>query len=423
MSESQRKRAKTMTTASKTATPKKTKSKTGVARKPKTEVGKAIESSKRDITKSENSKEITKKDTKSESKKKDNKSESKKKDNKSENTDLPALPKSEPAHDSFLVVAGTYERILYGLEARVVGSVMTLNPQFIFPAHIGCIKAVSAGGRYLASGSTDEVIKLYDLKKRVELGSLHEHSGSITALQFHGGSHLLSASEDGVICIFRTNDWEPLKMLRGHKGAVNSIAIHPSGKLALSVAQDRTIIIWNLLTGQRASRVKTPQVGEIVAWSPSGSHYIVAYATEVQVYKVGQTESLATVFSKQRILCALVASYENAEYVLCGSQDKRIHIYSADGVERASVVCHENRIKGLSLVDVVLDGVVHAVVVSISSDGRIKTWKLADLLDPICKNAEQSTASDEVMDLVAEPLATYNADVRLTCVASSTATF
>ncbi|KAJ2474269.1 60s ribosome biogenesis protein mak11, partial [Coemansia sp. RSA 2131] len=374
MSDSQRKRAKTTATPSKTATAKKAKGKTGVAKKPKTEVGKGIESSKRDISKKDDKKESTKKDdkkkesTKSESSKKDDKKES-----KSENTDLPALPKSEPAHDSFLVVAGTYERILYGLEARVVGSVMTLNPQFIFPAHIGCIKAVSAGGRYLASGSTDEIIKLYDLKKRVELGSLHEHSGSITALQFHGSSHLLSASEDGVICIFRTNDWEPLKMLRGHKGAVNGIAIHPSGKLALSVAQDRTIIIWNLLTGQRASRVKTPQIGEIVAWSPSGSHYIVAYATEVQVYKVGQTESLATVFSKQRILCALVATYENAEYVLCGCQDKRIHIYSADGVERASVECHENRIKGLSLVDVVLDGVVHAIVVSISSDGRIKT--------------------------------------------------
>ncbi|KAJ2658189.1 Protein mak11 [Coemansia sp. RSA 1199] len=410
MSDSQRKRAKTTATASKTATAKKAKGKTGVAKKPKTEVGKGIESSKRDISKKDDKKESSKKDDK-------------KKESKSENTDLPALPKSEPAHDSFLVVAGTYERILYGLEARVVGSVMTLNPQFIFPAHIGCIKAVSAGGRYLASGSTDEIIKLYDLKKRVELGSLHEHSGSITALQFHGSSHLLSASEDGVICIFRTNDWEPLKMLRGHKGAVNGIAIHPSGKLALSVAQDRTIIIWNLLTGQRASRVKTPQIGEIVAWSPSGSHYIVAYATEVQVYKVGQTESLATVFSKQRILCALVATYENAEYVLCGCQDKRIHIYSADGVERASVECHENRIKGLSLVDVVLDGVVHAIVVSISSDGRIKTWKLADLLDPICKNAEQSTPGDDAMDLVAEPLATYNADVRLTCVASSTATF
>ncbi|KAJ2464825.1 60s ribosome biogenesis protein mak11, partial [Coemansia sp. RSA 2320] len=145
---------------------------------------------------------------------------------------IPALPEREPAQSSFLVSAGTYERILYGIEGRFVGDQLTLNPQFIFPAHIGCIKAVSVGGRYLASGSTDEVVKLYDLKKRVELGSLHEHKGSITALQFHGHSHLLSASEDGAICIFRTKDWEPLKVLKGHKGSVTSMAIHPSGKLA-----------------------------------------------------------------------------------------------------------------------------------------------------------------------------------------------
>ncbi|KAJ1955991.1 60s ribosome biogenesis protein mak11, partial [Dipsacomyces acuminosporus] len=203
------------------------------------------------------------------------------------NETLPALGKSIPADGSFLVAAGTYERILYGLEGRFVGERLTLNPQFIFPAHIGCIKAVSTGGRYLASGSTDEVIKLYDLKKRVELGSLHEHKGSITALRFHGHSHLLSASDDGAICIFRTKDWEPLKVLKAHKGPVNDIAIHPTGKLALSVSQDRTIVLWNLLTGQRASRTKTPQAGEIVAWSPSGSHYAIAYATEIQLFAVG----------------------------------------------------------------------------------------------------------------------------------------
>ncbi|KAJ2302018.1 60s ribosome biogenesis protein mak11 [Coemansia sp. RSA 2706] len=331
--------------------------------------------------------------------------------------EMPTSTKREPAQDSFLVMAGTYERILYGLEARSIGNQLTLNPQFIFPAHIGCIKAVSAGGRYLASGSTDEIIKLYDLKKRVELGSLHEHTGSVTALQFHGSTHLLSASEDGAICIFRTRDWEPLKVLRGHKGAVNSIAIHPSGKLALSVAQDRTIVIWNLLTGQRASRTKTPQIGEIVAWSPSGSHYIVAYATEVQVYKVGQAEPLTTVFSQQRILSALIVTYMNADYVLCGCQDKRVRIYSAKGTELASVQFHENRIKGLSAIEMTLDGTVHTVLVSISSDGRIKAWKLADMIDPV------DGYSGAVLDLQIEPLATYNADVRLTCVTTSSGEF
>ncbi|KAJ2633500.1 Protein mak11 [Coemansia sp. RSA 1290] len=320
----------------------------------------------------------------------------------------------EPTQNTFMAIAGTYERLLYGFEASQDEEQVTLKPQFIFPAHIGCIKAVATGGRYLASGSTDEIIRLYDLKKRVELGSLHEHKGTITALQFHGKSHLLSASEDGAICIFRTKDWEPLKVLKGHKGAVSSIAIHPSGKLALSVSQDRTLIVWNLLTGQRASRTKMPQVGEIVAWNPSGTRYIVAYATEVQVYAVGQAESLATVFLRQRILSVLVVSYKDKDYILCGCQDKRIHVYTADGLECGSMQCHENRIKGLSSASLAVEGVTHPVVVSISSDGWVKVWKLADMLDSLTQDAAETTA---------KPLAKYNADVRLTCLTTSSADF
>lgn len=38
-----------------------------------------------------------------------------------------------------------------------------------------------------------------------------------------------------------------------NRGRVNSIAIHPTGKIALSVAIDRTAIVWNLMTGRKAS--------------------------------------------------------------------------------------------------------------------------------------------------------------------------
>ncbi|KAJ2232900.1 60s ribosome biogenesis protein mak11 [Coemansia sp. RSA 1722] len=340
----------------------------------------------------------------------------------SKDMEIPALVTRQPAKDSFLITAGTYERLLYGIEGRFVGNTLTLNPQFIFPAHIGCIKAVSVGGRYLASGSTDECIKLYDLKKRVELGALHEHKGTITSLFFHGRTHMLSASDDGAICIFRTKDWEPLKVLRGHKGPVTSIAVHPSGKLALSVSQDRTIIIWNLLTGQRASRTKMPQLGEMVVWSPSGGTYAIGYATEIQLYKVGQPEAVATIFSKQRIQAMIIVEYKGKDYVLAGCQDKRVYIYSSEGSELGSIQCHDNRIKGLSSVEMTFpDDNVHTVIVTISSDGRIKAWKLDDLIDSVSAPSDNKDAGDEQKQdqQQVEPLATYNADVRLTCVVAS----
>ena len=98
----------------------------------------------------------------------------------------------------FKVIAGSYEKILYGLQVDVpassppssqlstsssssgVRNEIKMKPIFIFPAHISCVKAVAAsplGGKWLATGGTDETIKVWDLKRRKELGGLSQHQG------------------------------------------------------------------------------------------------------------------------------------------------------------------------------------------------------------------------------------------------------
>ncbi len=126
--------------------------------------------------------------------------------------------------------------------------------------------------------------RLYDIHKRVEVGSLLQHDGSITDLAFHGTTHLLSASEDSKICVWRTSDWECLKVLGGHKGAVTSLAIHPSGKLALSVGTDRTLRMWNMVKGRSGFVKRLADVAEVVRWSPSGASYAVLHRNRVDVY-------------------------------------------------------------------------------------------------------------------------------------------
>jgi protein MAK11 len=116
--------------------------------------------------------------------------------------------------------------------------------------------------------SFNNFTRLYNLKEKKELGELFRHGGSISTLFFYRNSHLLSGSHDGIISLWRTNDWECLHDLkffyyyffvgisfnfifRGHKGKVNQLAVHPSGRLALSVSDDKTMRTWNLLTGKR----------------------------------------------------------------------------------------------------------------------------------------------------------------------------
>ena len=88
---------------------------------------------------------------------------------------------------AFKLVIGSYEKLLYGLEGSITlvegdGNRISvkLKPIFIFPAHVSCVKAVSGspgGGKWLATGSVDEIVKVWDLKRRKEVGGLMQHQG------------------------------------------------------------------------------------------------------------------------------------------------------------------------------------------------------------------------------------------------------
>jgi hypothetical protein len=66
-----------------------------------------------------------------------------------------------PLMTDFTVLIGTYERLLYGIECTHDAQSNTIQSKLsiAYATHIGCIKTVATGGPYLASGSTDEVIK------------------------------------------------------------------------------------------------------------------------------------------------------------------------------------------------------------------------------------------------------------------------
>ncbi|PBK69109.1 WD40 repeat-like protein [Armillaria solidipes] len=288
-----------------------------------------------------------------------------------------AVPQNEPSTlpSTFKIVAGSYEKLLYGLEGRVSGDddklEFHLKPIFIFPAHVSCIKAVAvspSGGKWLATGSSDEIVKVWDLRRKKEIGGLMHHEGtlscflpcysllpndylgSITHLSFPSRGHLLSASEDGTLCLFRARDWAVLRSLKGHKGRVNCVAVHPSGKVALSVGQDRTLRMWDLMRGKGCASTKLGKEGEVVRWSTSGSLFIVQSGSTIDLYNTDMT-LLHTIKHPSRLhdakFCKRVDSDE--EVLLVGAEDKKLTIYdvSNDPEKPPTIVGlmvgHENR--------------------------------------------------------------------------------
>ncbi|KAJ4476186.1 WD40-repeat-containing domain protein [Lentinula aciculospora] len=357
------------------------------------------------------------------------------------------LASSSPLPSTFKVVAGSYEKLLYGLEGStsIENDVVKfhLKPIFIFPAHVSCIKAVAAspGGKWLATGSADEIVKVWDLKRKKEIGGLMHHEGSITALLFPSRSHLVSASEDGTIGIFHARDWSVLRNLRGHRGRVNGVDVHPSGKVALSVGKDRMLRMWDMMRGRGVSSVKLGKEGEIVRWSTDGEMFAVQSGKEIDIYSTDMS-LLHSITHPSRLHDIKFYNRNNQEgqVLLASAEDKKISVYDflplpngTDSAENgkskkyspriiAEIVGHENRIKAMQTLNISLpsptlltpssDNRIHChsttILSTVSSDGKINVYDLGYLSR---SNTEQSTTQ------TIQPVATYDTKgTRLTCV-------
>ncbi|KAI0675592.1 WD40 repeat-like protein [Trametes maxima] len=325
---------------------------------------------------------------------------------------------------SFKVICGSYEKLLYGLEGNVVLEGLDygfhIKPIFIFPAHVSCIKSVAAspqGGKWLATGSADEIVKVWDLRRRKEIGGLMHHEGSITHLEFPSRSHLLSASEDGTLALFRARDWAVLRTLKGHKGRINSVAVHQSCKVALSVGKDRTLRMWDLMRGKGSASTKLGKEGELVRWSTDGTIFAVQAQNTIDIYST-EMELLHSISHPSRLNDIKFCKRTNGEgeLLLAGGEDKKLSVYDVpqDHTKMPTIVAdmvgHTNRVKAVDTIRVALpDGSnrhTTMLVCTISSDGFVRLYDLARL----------PTSYTEKLQL--EPVAQYDTKgTRLTCVA------
>ncbi|XP_078395289.1 p21-activated protein kinase-interacting protein 1-like isoform X4 [Cetorhinus maximus] len=200
-----------------------------------------------------------------------------------------------------VLIGGSYEQIVFGYRIKRPGQSWDPEPDFTHHAHGASLTTVAVNDQYVATGSKDETIQLYNMKKKIDQGSLLYHAGTITCLEFYGTTHLLSGAEDGIICVWDTKKWECLKSIPAHKGHVSSLSVHPSGKLALSVGTDKTLRTWNLIDGKPAFIKNIKQNAQIVQWSPSGNNYIVVSNNQLDIYALKTASINGTIMCKKRI--------------------------------------------------------------------------------------------------------------------------
>ncbi|BCX08159.1 MAG: hypothetical protein KatS3mg066_2018 [Fischerella sp.] len=82
--------------------------------------------------------------------------------------------------------------------------------------------------------------------------TLTAHSNTVNSVAISpNGQTLVSASADKTIKIWNLITGRQIHTLEGHSDTVNSVAISPNGQTLVSASADKTIKIWNLHTGKQ----------------------------------------------------------------------------------------------------------------------------------------------------------------------------
>ncbi|KAL6765140.1 WD40-repeat-containing domain protein [Haematococcus lacustris] len=330
-----------------------------------------------------------------------------------------------------LLVAGSYERFLFGFDAGTlatashpdtngsVGAPAALPKHFTFAAHQNGVKCVASGGHFLASGGNDDQIHLYDMKHDQDLGFLmNPGEGAVPCLQFFcpqgpgaAPSHMLSGSADGSIAIWQAGcNWQHLKQMKGHKGAVNGLSLHPSGRVALSVAHDSSLRMWDLSRGRCTYTAKLEVEAQAVAWAPGGEAYTLTCGSKVTMHSVGNEGALlATLNHPRRVLVSL---QQEQHTLLTGLEDGAVKVWDlrSNSVVLSLDRAHATRIRGLVAVRPGLSAVPEQLATA-ASDGSLKVWDMRQLSSSRGGSTQPSPAPPPC-------LAEANTGARLTCLCS-----
>jgi len=197
--------------------------------------------------------------------------------------------------------------------------------------------AFSPNGKYVLVGDTDAPARLWDIRKNKVVYSWqnNEEVGTTTAVAFSGDGKVAATSEQDVIVLWEVATGEPMMRL-SFPVKIKAMALSRHGDYVLLALYDRTAIYFDVIENRvvqvlnhdgKAVNSPIDQLINAVAISPSGKYALTgADDTTARLWKLKTGKQLRS--WKHETPVNIVAFYPKGGYVLTGAGNGQTHFWN-----------------------------------------------------------------------------------------------
>ena len=246
------------------------------------------------------------------------------------------------------------------------------------PSHADWINSVvwSPNGKYIASGSNDCTIKIWDATTGACIHTLTGHDNRITSVSWSpDGKQLASSSDDCTIKIWDATTGACIHTLTSETSWITSVSWSPDGKHIASGSWDNTIKIWDATTGTCTQTLTGHTNGvDSVSWSPDGKH--IASSSDdrtIKIWNVSTGTCIHTLTGHSKRINSVVWS-PDGKHIASSSDDRTIKIWdtTTTGDCIHTLTGHTHRVRSIAWSP---DG---KHIASGGDDNTVRVWNIID---------------------------------------------
>ncbi|MDZ8034160.1 eIF2A-related protein, partial [Nostoc sp. DedSLP04] len=205
---------------------------------------------------------------------------------------------------------------------------------------VNCV-AFSPDGKFIASGSSDSTVCLWNIISNPTAEFLLGHEQEVNCIAFSPDSKfIVSGSIDGILCLWDLQGNLIIQPWQGHEEGVISVTFNPNGDSIVSVGFDGTVCLWDL----QGNAITQPWCGHkegviSVTFNPNSDG--CANPSGVRMIGVGfdgtvclwdlQGNAITQPWHKHeaKIICAAFSPDRN--FIASGSSDSTVRLWDIQG--------------------------------------------------------------------------------------------